>query len=114
MALPTVIAVALMLPQVIQFNNTVARESYRQLYLTWRFSGSRVVALKQIGDLPNTLRECNVQYAIMKADLPILAKEASEQWTAQFNPRPLNGQDFHNNFMKQSIKHKPFCVLNWY
>ena len=87
------VAVALMLPYVIRFNSDVVGEFYHQLHPHGDLA-ERIVALKQIGDLPNTLRECNVQYTIMKTDLPILAKEASMQWTAQFNPRPLNIQDF--------------------
>ena len=87
------IAVALMLPHIIRFNSSVARESYRQLHPNGDLA-DRIVELRDIGNLPNTLRECNVQYTIEKTDIPTLAKEASEQWTGQFNPRPLNRQDF--------------------
>ncbi len=87
------VAVALMLPHVIRFNSAVAEESYHQ----FRPDGDladRIVRLKGMGNLPNTLRECSVQYTIGTVDIPTLAKEASIQWTAQFNPRSLNIQDF--------------------
>ena len=87
------VAVALMLPHVIRFNSTVVGKSYRQLHPD-RDLADRIVQLKDIGNLPNTLRECNVQYTIGTVDIPTLAKEAAAQWTAQFNPRPLNTQDF--------------------
>ena len=87
------VAVALMLPQVIRFNSSVAGEAYRELYPDGDLA-DRITALKQIGNLPNRLRDYPVQYTIGTADLPILAKEAATQWTAQFNPRPVNVSDF--------------------
>ena len=87
------IAVALMLPHVIRFNSSVAGEAYRELYPGGDLA-DRITALKQIGDLPNRLRDYPVQYTIGTADLPTLAKEAATQWTAQFNPRPVNVSDF--------------------
>jgi alcohol dehydrogenase len=35
--------------------------------------------------LPTALRDCGVSDGI----LPVLADEASQQWTARFNPRPV-------------------------
>jgi alcohol dehydrogenase len=87
------IAVALMLPHVIRFNSSVAGEAYRELYPEGDLA-DRITALKQIGNLPNRLRDYPVQYIIGTADLPTLAKEAATQWTAQFNPRSLNIRDF--------------------
>ena len=87
------VAVALMLPHVIRFNNTVVGEAYRELYPEGDLA-DRITTLKQIGNLPNRLRDYPVQYTIDTADLPTLAKEAATQWTAQFNPRPVNVSDF--------------------
>ena len=87
------VAVALMLPHVIRFNSTVAGEAYHELYPDGDLA-DRITALKQIGNLPNRLRDYPVQYTIGTADLPTLAKEAATQWTAQFNPCPLNISDF--------------------
>ena len=87
------VAVALMLPHVIRFNSTVAGEAYHELYPDGDLA-DRITALKQIGNLPNRLRDYPVEYTIGTADLSTLAKEAATQWTAQFNPRPLNINDF--------------------
>ena len=87
------VAVALMLPHVIRFNRTVAGDAYHELYPDGDLA-DRITALKQIGNLPNRLRDYPVQYTIGTADIPTLAKEAATQWTAQFNPCPLNISDF--------------------
>ena len=86
-------AVALMLPHVVRFNRSVARDAYHELYPDGDLA-DRITTLKQIGNLPNRLRDYPVQYTIDTADLPTLAKEAEAQWTAQFNPRPVNVSDF--------------------
>jgi alcohol dehydrogenase len=39
----------------------------------------------QLAELPTSLNECGVSEGI----LPLLAEEASQQWTAKFNPRPV-------------------------
>ena len=87
------VAVALMLPDVIRFNSTVTEELYRELYPD-RNLADRIAALKQISNLPNRLRDCPVQCPIAQTDILTLAKEAAAQWTAQFNPRPLDIDDF--------------------
>ena len=87
------VAVALMLPHVIRFNRTVAGDAYHELYPDGDLA-DRITVLKQIGNLPNRLRDYPVQYTIGTADIPTLAKEAATQWTAQFNPCPLNISDF--------------------
>jgi alcohol dehydrogenase len=87
------VAVALMLPHVIRFNSTVAGDAYRELYPDGDLA-DRITTLKQIGNLPNRLREYPIQYAIGTTDIPTVAKEAATQWTAQFNPRSLNIRDF--------------------
>ena len=87
------VAVALMLPHVIRFNSTVAGDAYRELYPDGDLA-DRITTLKQIGNLPNRLREYPVQHTIGTTDIPTLAKEAATQWTAQFNPRSLNIRDF--------------------
>ena len=87
------VAVALMLPHVLRFNSTVAAEAYRDLYSDGDLA-DRITTLKQIANLPNRLQDYPAQYTVDTADLPILAEEAAAQWTAQFNPRPLNISDF--------------------
>ena len=87
------VAVAMMLPHVIRFNSNVAADAYHELYPNGDLA-DRITKLKQIGNLPNRLRDYPVEYTIGTADLPTLAKEAATQWTAQFNPRPVNISDF--------------------
>ena len=67
------VAVALMLPHVIRFNSSVAGEFYRELHPDGDLA-DRIFQLKDIGNLPNTLRECNVQYTIRSTDIPTLAE----------------------------------------
>ena len=90
---PHGVAVALMLPHVIRFNSTVVEDTYRELYPDGDLV-DRITVLKQIGNLPNRLRDYPIQSTIGTTDIPTLAKEAATQWTAQFNPRPLNIRDF--------------------
>lgn len=87
------VAVALMLPQVIRLNKTIAGEFYNELYPDGNLA-DRIETLMNTGDLPNTLHQCDVQQAIKSTDIPILAKDAATQWTAQFNPRSLQIHDF--------------------
>ncbi len=87
------IAVALMLPHVIRFNKTVVGESYNELFADGNLA-DRVETLMQTGNLPNTLQDCPVQHHVRSTDISTLAKEAAAQWTAQFNPRPLDIHDF--------------------
>ena len=51
---------------------------------------ARVLQLLKKVEFPLTLRELKVD----ESDIPTLAKEASAQWTAQFNPRPITEEDF--------------------
>lgn len=87
------VAVALMLPQVIRLNKTIAGEFYNELYPDDNLA-DRIETLMNAGDLPNTIHQCDFQHPIKSTDIPILAKEAATQWTAQFNPRSLTIHDF--------------------
>ncbi len=90
-------AVALMLPHVIKFNGPVVESHYADLLpadgsrggSTNRL-GQRVEQLRRLGDLPERLRDCQVE----AITLPELAQEARFQWTAKFNPKPLTERDF--------------------
>jgi alcohol dehydrogenase class IV len=42
---------------------------------------ARIVELKNAANLPQRLRECNIE----KSALPELAKAAASQWTGKFN-----------------------------
>ncbi len=49
----------------------------------------RLVDLRRMAGLPETLEECSIP----KHRLPELAEDASRQWTAGFNPRPVATAD---------------------
>jgi len=51
----------------------------------------RVTDLLVIAAQPTRLRDLGVSESI----LHLLAVEASEQWTARFNPRPVTEDDLH-------------------
>ena len=86
--LPHGVAVGLMLPHVVRFNGEVepAREGYRELLGDPGELAQRIEALRAGARLPGSLRDCGVD----AASLPELAEEASHQWTATFNPRPVD------------------------
>ncbi len=95
-------AVGLMLPHVVRFNagDPAAQAAYEALAdaASSRAAGkSRVAALAEqiaamldLAELPRSLSACSVP----PAAIPKLAKEAAQQWTAAFNPRPATGEDF--------------------
>ena len=80
-------AVNLMLPHVMRYNEEAVGKLYDEL------SGgtpgalrTRVEELRTIAGLPATLRECSIP----RDGLTELAEDASRQWTADFNPRPVD------------------------
>jgi len=89
-------AIAILLPHVVRWNAASAGSHYEALLQeAGRDNGnrkpgealaSRLEELAAAGGLPSTLAEVGAS----KDDLPALAQEASEQWTAQFNPRPVD------------------------
>jgi alcohol dehydrogenase len=88
------IAVGVMLPHVVRFNALAVAPLYSDLVL---HSGPRNGELPaetlakrfqtwlRRAELPTTLSQCGVSRSI----LPVLAEEASQQWTGKFNPRPV-------------------------
>jgi alcohol dehydrogenase len=89
------IAVGVMLPHVIRHNASTVDGLYDDLARDGRLTNGadglaiRVASLLRAAGLPTTLAECGVSRDI----LPVLAHEAAEQWTARFNPRPVNNGD---------------------
>lgn len=95
------IAVGLMLPHVIEFNSELVNGFYEELVQAagWQKAGNisganylvkRINLMKTEGGMAGRLREFQVE----ERELPVLAKEAAEQWTGKFNPRKLSEQDF--------------------
>jgi alcohol dehydrogenase len=89
-------AVGLMLPAVIRFNaaEKQAGREYVTLCLRGRvedaYLAERVEELRAVCGLPQNLRECGVKHEL----IPQMAQEATAQWTATFNPRPVNAAEF--------------------
>jgi alcohol dehydrogenase len=92
------VAVGVMLPHVIRFNAPAAGELYAKLVGDHApgngrpaadVLADRVTELLGHAGLPKTLKECGVSDTILQ----LLAEEASEQWTARFNPRPVTESD---------------------
>jgi alcohol dehydrogenase len=104
-------AVGLMLPAVVQFNGEDPGTG--QAYLELACAGGllphdetpesavealglRLRSLLQMAGLPQTLAERGVNCSA----IPHLAEEAARQWTATFNPRPINAGDFERLYLK--------------
>jgi alcohol dehydrogenase len=92
------IAVGIMLPHVIRFNAHAVNELYAELAGAADIHNGEPPAealaryltrLLRTAGLPTTLSECGVSEGI----LHLLAEEASAQWTARFNPRPVSEAD---------------------
>ena len=79
-----------MLPHVVRWNGDVAGSMYEELRhmssAPTDALATRLSDLAAAGGLPKTLREAGAS----RGDLPALAREASEQWTGRFNPRPFD------------------------
>jgi alcohol dehydrogenase len=93
-------AIGVLLPHVIRFNAPAAEGLYAELVMATRpMNGApasevlarRITELVAVADQPTRLRDCGVSETI----LSLLAVEASEQWTAKFNPRPVAEDDLH-------------------
>ncbi len=92
------IAVGIMLPHVIRFNSDAVGSLYADLVhevgllngdraAAGEVLAQRVTALMRAANLPTTLAACGVSRGIFA----VLAEEASQQWTARFNPRARDG-----------------------
>lgn len=87
-------AVGVMLPHVIDYNAARVAPLYAELALASGLKGDSAIvnikeklsAVRKIGNLPETLKQAGVP----RKDLPGFAAQAAEQWTGNFNPRPVN------------------------
>ncbi len=95
------LAVGLMLPHVIRFNQTLVLPLYEELATAAHLGPSsdgnaaqalaaRIEELHVAAGLPSRLSELG----IAPSKLAPLAEEASTQWTGKFNPRPTTTADF--------------------
>ena len=90
------LAIGILLPHVIRFNAQSVASLYGDLIEESGLQNghvdagaetlaNRVTQLMQLANLSTTLTACGVSRGI----LPLLSEEASQQWTARFNPRPV-------------------------
>lgn len=81
-------AVGLMLPAVIRFNAAEVAERYDELGGAEDLA-ARVERFLRTAGLPTRLRD----HGVPEESLTALAEDASKEWTAQFNPRPVAVDD---------------------
>lgn len=97
------IAIGMLLPHVIRYNGERVASYYADLVhevgllngdgqAASEVLAQRILTLLQAADLPIRLSECGVSQGIF----PVLAEEASQQWTGKFNPRPVNEVELHH------------------
>ncbi len=92
------LAVGVMLPHVVRYNRAVAEPLYRELAVAIgqepadasAWMAQQVHAFLEVAGLPTTLGALGIR----REQIPLLAQEATTQWTGQFNPRPLTVADF--------------------
>ncbi len=94
------IAVGVLLPHVVRFNASAVGALYTDLAhnvglvngdlsAAAEMLARRLTDLMRAANLPTTLSACGVSSGIFA----VLAEEASQQWTARFNPRPVTETD---------------------
>ena len=79
-------AVGLMMPHVVRFNCARGENPYYDLSREPEALVRRLTGLLTAAALPTTLSA----YGVAADDLPLLASQAAQQWTAGFNPRALD------------------------
>jgi len=91
------LAIGIMLPQVIRYNGPAVSELYGRLACDIGLCAAddpqaaerlaqAVERLVRDSGSPETLSDCEVD----RSQLGLLAREAAEQWTGRFNPRPVD------------------------
>lgn len=93
-------AIAMLLPTVVRWNETIAGNEYARL-LSWSSVAGRDNHLTPTEELARRLEELaetgglrtNLRAAgVKETELPELAADAAGQWTGTFNPRPFDKQ----------------------
>jgi len=94
-------AVGLMLPHVVRFNarDAAARAAYGELLAhagEGAATGRRGEPGEALAERLSTLVSRAFGSVRLEAeeDIPTLAREAADQWTARFNPRPIAAEEF--------------------
>lgn len=100
------LAVGLMLPEVVRFNSEDAFSSqiYEDLAMAAGLAADesridaaeRIVEFLESFDIAEQARRQAARSSVQSADLPTLAAEAAQQWTANFNPREVGPAEFRD------------------
>ena len=83
------VAIGIVLPHVVRFNADRLATAYGALAGTVDELLSRLAAMCQSANLPTTLSELEIERGV----IPALAAEAAKQWTAKFNPVPVEAAE---------------------
>jgi alcohol dehydrogenase len=102
--IPHGLAVGMLIPHVIRFNaaERPAAAIYARLVRSagLRRSRSHAVLAEHLADhIQELVRDCGKkttlkEWGVAQSDVPALAEDAHTQWTAQFNPRPVDVAGF--------------------
>jgi alcohol dehydrogenase len=84
------VAVGMMLPHVIRFNAGDGQNPYADLSDDAGKLAARVESFLEVGGIPRRLGDLKIGAELIDP----LAQIASQQWTANFNPRPAGVEDF--------------------
>ncbi|MFK7821245.1 MAG: iron-containing alcohol dehydrogenase [Planctomycetaceae bacterium] len=99
-------AVGLMLPHVVRFNAEVCEAEYAMLAADVGVEGASGLAdyldnLLSIMKLPRTLSTTDVGFD--ESLISVLAEEATQQWTGQFNPRKIGEADLFAQLYRNAV-----------
>jgi len=98
--IPHGIAIGILLPHVLRFNRNHVGNCYQTLVTdigkaqnniadSGEILADIITGFLTLAGIPKNLHDCGVSHGILE----VLAEEASEQWTAKFNPRPVQEKD---------------------
>lgn len=82
-------AVGVMLPHVVRFNASQQGNPYKSLGISANKLADRLESFLEAGGMKRRLNEFDVS----ESELPTLADEAAQQWTAGFNPRKVGSAE---------------------
>jgi len=92
------IAVGLVLPHVIKYNSENNKDIYSGFFTQNKSNGyppgdALIAQLSRYFELSQMSQKLS-DYGIEETEIEGLATEATKNWTGQFNPRPVNQEDF--------------------
>ena len=88
------VAVGLLLPHVVRFNADAVENPYADLISDGEALANQIQSMLEATGLPRRLSQLNVT----RSALNDLAESAATQWTAGFNPRPVEAKALCDNY----------------